>query len=330
MSDKIVQYLQMLQQHESLTVEQAADVMTVLLSGDCPPEQVAAVLMGLSVKGETVAEVTGLADIMRQHMTTLALPQPLLDTCGTGGDGAHTFNISTATALVCAALGVPVVKHGNKGVSSRSGSADVLAALHIPTQLSAAAAEQYFKEHNFVFLLAPLFHPALKQFADLRKTLGVRTVFNILGPLLNPARPHYQLVGVADMSKAKLMGETLIALGAQHVVVAHSDDGLDEVSVAAATTVLEFRAQRPMERWRIEPEQFFALDSIQVSSAEESAHIIRQLAEGQGSAAAIAAVAMNAGLALYVADRAESYGAGRDLAEQFLRTNKLERYLRTL
>lgn len=330
MSDKIVQYLQMLQQHESLTVEQAADVMTVLLNGDCPPEQVAAVLMGLSVKGETVAEVTGLANIMRQHMTTLALAQPLLDTCGTGGDGAHTFNISTATALVCAALGVPVVKHGNKGVSSRSGSADVLAALHIPTQLSAPAAEQYFKEHNFVFLLAPLFHPALKQFADLRKTLGVRTVFNILGPLLNPARPHYQLVGVADMSKAKLMGETLIALGAQHVVVVHSDDGLDEVSIAAATTVLEFRAQRPMERWRIEPEQLFTLDSIQVSSVEESAHIIRQLAEGQGSAAAIAAVAMNAGLALYVADRAESYGAGRDLAEQFLRTNKLERYLRTL
>lgn len=330
MSASLKPYLLSLQHGQDLSQADAAAAMEDIVAGAIDPVQTAAFLMGLRVKGESATEIQGIATVMRRHMIPVSLPVPVLDTCGTGGDGKQTVNISTVVALTCAAMGVPVAKHGNKAVSSTSGSADVLKELAVPTQLQATAAQHYFSQHQFVFLFAPLFHPALKQLASLRQALGVPTVFNILGPLLNPAKPAYQLLGVADARLASVLGQTLISFGALHVVIVQSDDGLDEVSCAASTSVYDFLADGTERRWRIEPAQQFPLADIQVTSAADSARQIQKLAAGQGSAALITTVAMNTGLALYAANRADHYETGRDQAEQFLRTNQLAKYLRSL
>lgn len=308
--------------------------MTAMLDVQTPPEQTAAALFGLSVRGETVDEVTGFIAALRQRMQPLPVTPAVLDTCGTGGDGRKTFNISTATALVCAAMGVPVVKHGNVAISSQSGSADCLAALHIPTQLTGTEAQQYLAAHNFVFAFAPLYHPALKTLGPIRKTLGVRTIMNFLGPVLNPAKPAFQLIGVADASKAITLGEVLMHNGAQHVVLVHSADGLDEVSIAAPTTVFDFTPSG-MNTFTIEPSSVamggpFRLEDIVVESAQASAAIIKQLAAQQATPAQRTAIELNAGLALYAANRVPDFAAGVKAVSAFLQANTLADYLGTL
>lgn len=326
-------YLQMIQHGEELTVEQATLVMDILISGEADPMQASALLMGLSTRGETTDEVLGMLYSLRNHMKTIELPvqgdSPLLDTCGTGGDGQGTFNISTAAALVCAALGVPVVKHGNRAASSQCGSADVLEALKIPIELEGKAAQDYFVENNFVFLFAPTFHPAMKHLAPVRSALGIRTIVNYLGPLANPAGATHQLVGVSDPLKAEMLGQVLIESGSEHVVMVYSDDGLDEASVAASSTVLDMTPDGT-QRFRIEPRHPFSLDAIKGGSSQVNANIITQLAKGEASAAVIEAVTMNAGLALLAADVVETYEDGRQQAEQLLRTHKLSQFINQL
>lgn len=328
------QYLLAIQAGQTFTRVDARALMASMLDGTATPEQIAAALFGLSVRGETTEEVLGFIDVLRARMQPLAVPTAVLDTCGTGGDGRKTFNISTATALVCAAMGVPVVKHGNVAISSQSGSADCLAALHMPTQLTGEAAAAYLVEHNFVFAFAPLYHPALKTLGPVRKALGVRTIFNFLGPVLNPAQPRYQLIGVSDISKAELLGDVLLRNGAEHVVLVHSDDGLDEVSIAAPTTVFDFTSAGA-KQFTIQPRSApdgtpFRLDDIVVASAQASAAVVRQVATGQAKAAARYAVALNAGLALYAANRVPDYETGVQQVEALLDSGKFATYLESL
>ncbi len=194
--------LRAIQQGETLTQQQAEAAMDTMMSGKADPIQAGALLMALATRGETADEVIGMLRSMRKHMTTIDLEVPVLDTCGTGGDGMNTFNISTAVALVCAALGVAVAKHGNRAASSKCGSADILEALTIPIELTGDAAKKYFSNNNFVFLYARKYHAAMKHLAPIRKALGVRTIINFLGPLSNPAQAKHQLVGVSDPLKA--------------------------------------------------------------------------------------------------------------------------------
>lgn len=326
-------YLQLIQHGEELTSEQATAAMDMLISGKVDSIQAGAFLMGLSTRGETTEEVLGMLHSLRAHMKSIGLPvhneSPLLDTCGTGGDGRGTFNISTAVALVCAALGVPVAKHGNRAASSQCGSADVLEALKIPITLQGKTAQKYFSKNNFVFLFAPTFHPAMKHLAPIRSALGIRTIVNYLGPLANPAGATHQLVGVSDPFKAEMLGQVLIESGSEHVVMVYSDDGLDEASVAASSTVLDMTAEGT-HRFRIEPRDTFSLEAIQGGSPKKNAEIITQLANGEASAAVIEAVTMNAGLALLAADVVETYEAGRQQAEQLLRTQKLSQFINQL
>lgn len=326
-------YLQIIQAGEELTSEQAEAAMDTLISGQVDSVQAGAFLMGLSTRGETVDEVLGMLKSVRAHMKDIDLEvdndQPLLDTCGTGGDNQGTFNISTAVALVCAALGVPVAKHGNRAASSQCGSADVLEALRIPITLTGKTARDYFKKHNFVFLFAPNFHPAMKHLASVRSALGVRTIINYLGPLANPAGTSHQLVGVSDPHKAEMLGQALIESGSEHVIMVYSDDGLDEASVAAASTVLDMTPDTT-KRFRIEPRQVFSLNDIRGGTPQTNADIIIKLANGEASAAVIEAVTMNTALALLAADTVETYEAGRLKAEQFLRSQKLSQFINQL
>lgn len=336
LTNSLTPYLTIIQHGDTLAREQAAVALRIIMSGDCEPVQVGAFLMGLATRGETVAEVTGMLQVVREQMTTIALDNAVLDTCGTGGDlpagkagHAGTFNISTTAALVCAALGVPVAKHGNKAVSSKSGSADVLAELGVPINLTGTAAKQYFQEHNFIFLLAPQYHPAFKQVAPIRQALGIRTIFNVLGPLANPAQVKHQLIGVSDPAKAPLLGEALRLLGSEHVVIVHSADGLDEVSVAAPTSVWDVTAAGT-RRWQIISEHPFPLEQIAGGTPAQNAQLIRRLAAGEASAAIIQAVAMNTGLALYAANHVPDYDTGYHQAEQYLRSHQFSNYLNHL
>lgn len=334
LTNSLTPYLIAIQRGETLTQVQAAAAMEQILSGKVESVQVAALLMGLSLRGETVDEVVGMLSVIRQHMQTIDLSATdssklILDTCGTGGDHAGTFNISTTAALVCAALGVPVAKHGNKAVSSKSGSADVLAELGVPINLIGVAAKKYFQDHNFIFLLAPQYHPAFKQVAPVRQALGIRTIFNVLGPLANPAQVKHQLIGVADPAKAPILGEALRALGSEHVVIVHSADGLDEVSVAAPTSVWDVTIAGT-RRWQILPEHPFPLAQIAGGTPAQNAQIIRQLGTGQAPAAIIQAVAMNTGLALYAVNQVPDYDTGYQQAEQYLRSHKFSDYLNHL
>lgn len=275
--------------------------ITALLDGRLNFDEAKATILELSNRPVTVDLLLELTQALRQRMIRIDLGKPTLDTCGTGGDGLKTFNLSTATALQCAKLGVPVAKHGNVAATSLSGSADVLQQLGIPIDLTSQAALDYFNKHNFIFLFAKLYHPAMKHVAPVRKALGVRTILNILGPLCNPAGAVYQLLGVSDEQIARPMGETLIELGSKHVVVVHSQDGLDEVSIAAPTQVYDFR-KNFFRTFTIKPKTYYPLSSIQVQSVEESVQLIVH-----PTPAAQSAIDLNVRLALYAADVTDHY-----------------------
>lgn len=267
-----------------------------LLDGQLDVEAATNLVLELSQPPITKERLLTLAIAMRMRMQTIDLGVPVLDTCGTGGDGLQTFNLSTAVALQCAKLGVPVAKHGNVAATSISGSADVLQHLGIPIDLTGQAALDYFQQHNFIFLFAKLYHPAMKFVAPIRKAIGTKTIFNYVGPLCNPAGAQYQLLGVSDEQLAQPMGEALLELGSQHVVIVHSEDGLDEASIAAPTRVYDFRPDS-QRQFTITPERTYPLSAIQVSSVEDSAAFITH-----PTPAAQAAIDLNVKLALYAAN----------------------------
>ncbi len=296
-----------------LTEAETRAVFAAILAGEATPAQVGALLIGLRLKGETVAELTGVARVLRSHAIALPdAPSGAVDTCGTGGDGAHTFNISTAAALVVAACGVPVAKHGNRAMSGRVGSADVLEALGVGIELSPSDAAACLRTVGIAFLFAPAFHPVLRQVGPVRRELGVRTLFNLLGPLINPAGVRHQVVGVGDPSRVETLAAVLAALGSERAWVVHGPDGLDELGLAGPSTVAEL-ADGVVRRHTIRPaDAGFApapLSALQVDGLEASVARVRAVLAGERGPSRDV-VCLNAAAALVVAGAADDLRDG--------------------
>ncbi|MHB8255164.1 MAG: anthranilate phosphoribosyltransferase [Acidiferrobacter sp.] len=302
------------------------EALSAVMSGAGTPAQIGAFLMGLRVKGESVEEIVAAAHVLRDLSVPVAVRDRshLIDTCGTGGDGASTFNISTASALVCACAGAKVAKHGNRSVSSRSGSADVLEAAGVALTLSPEQVGRCIDELGVGFLFAPRHHEAMRHASGPRKELGVRTLFNLLGPLTNPARAPRQLLGVFSDALLDPFAHALKALGSEHVLVVHSDDGLDEMSPAAPTEVCELKAGR-ITRYHLRPADFGldegSLAELKVADAEESLAMLRAVFAGREGPGATA-VALNAGAALYVAGLVVGIAEGVVQAQAVLREGR--------
>lgn len=302
---------------KTYTEEEAKQLMDTIMDGEATPSQIASLLTLLRFRGETVDELTGFTASMREHVKKLPVRfDGLVDTCGTGGDGKSTFNISTASAIVMSALGTKVAKHGNRGFTSKSGSADVLEKLGIPIQTTPEAAVESIETNNMCFLFAPLYHVAMKHAVLPRQEIGFRTFFNILGPLSNPAGSDRQLIGVYDFSLAKKMAETLKRLGTKRALLVTGGDGLDECSIATHTNIIEL-SDGQIKEYAITPEEVGlkrgVLKDVQVNSSHESADLIRRIFIGKGSESAEGIVAMNAGAGLYVAGKAPSIKAGVEM-----------------
>jgi anthranilate phosphoribosyltransferase len=289
---------------ESLSMEEMSEVIDLVMQGRCSDEEIAELLTALHAKGETVAEIAGAARAMRRHMTPIRTERrDLVDTCGTGGDGAGTFNISTAAALVAAAAGVPVAKHGNRGITSKSGSADVLAALGVSIEASVETVERCLDQLGICFCFAPQLHPSMRHVAAVRKRLGTPTIFNLLGPLCNPASAPYQLLGVGKPGLRGRLASALAMLGAQHAVVVCGEDGLDEVTLGGKTNVTEVIGSDLRElTWR--PQDFGLApadrEPLLAATPQQSAAIISMVLAGRpGPARDI--VLMNAAAAIWTA-----------------------------
>lgn len=300
----IVAALKKLVEGQHLDAAQAEAAMRQIMTGEATPAQIGAYLVALRMKGETVTEIAASARVMRALAEPVALPRErLIDIVGTGGDGASTFNVSTAASFVAAAAGARVAKHGNRSVSSKSGSADVLEAAGVDLGITPEQVAECVQRLGVGFMFAPRHHGAMKHAVTPRRELGLRTMFNLLGPLTNPAQAPRQLLGVFDRRWLRPIAEVMRELGSEHVLVVHADDGLDEFSIGAATSVVELNAGSISE-YSVEPEDFDLergpLDALRVNNASESLSLVRQALAGEpGPASAI--VALNAGAALYVA-----------------------------
>jgi anthranilate phosphoribosyltransferase len=325
--------IERLRRHEDLTEAQASAAMGAIMRGEAAPAQIAGFLIGLAMKGERPAELVGLASTMREH--AVALPRtaaPVFDTCGTGGDRSGTFNISTAAALVIASCGVRVAKHGNRSVSSLCGSADVLQALGVDVQMSPEGAARALAEAGIAFLFAPTFHPAMRHAAQARRDLGVRTAFNLLGPLTNPARPTRQIVGVARPELTELLARTLLALGAERAWVVHGADGLDELSTTGHTKVSEVRGGA-VHTFYVHPADFglakAAAGALAGGDATVNAAIVTRVLGGEPGPARDV-VLLNAGAALMVAGEAGSVREGIARAAEAIDAGHARRTLERL
>ncbi|MCG9030725.1 anthranilate phosphoribosyltransferase [Laribacter hongkongensis] len=305
-----------------LFFDEMLDIMRQIMRGDMTPAQIAGILIGLRVKVESVSEIAAAATVMREFATTVPVAERrhLVDTCGTGGDGAHTFNISTTAAFIVAAAGAQVAKHGGRSVSSSSGSADVLEALGVKLALTAENVGRCIDEIGLGFMFAPNHHTAMKYVAPVRRELGVRTIFNILGPLTNPAGAENQLMGVFHPDLVGIQARVLSQLGARHAMVVHGRDGLDEISLSGPTLVAELK-NGWIREYELDPAEFgFSLCSaadLAAPTAEDSkARLLAVLDNQPGPARDI--VCMNAGAAIYVAGVTDSLAGGIRLAQELL------------
>ena len=289
----------------SLSEPQAREAFSIVMRGEATSAQIAALLVGLRVKGETADEVAGAADALRGAMVRLPAERPdlLVDTCGTGGGSVGTFNISTAAALLAAGLGVRIAKHGNRSFTSQCGSADVLEALGVPIEVSVAVMERALREAGIVFMFAPLMHPAMRHVGPVRGELAIPTVMNIVGPLANPASAGRQVVGVADAARVPLIAGALRALGTVHALVVHGAPGMDEVSPLGITDVVEIR-DGATRRWRIDPASLgFAggrAEELAGGPPAQNAAAVVAVLQNEAPPTAVAAVVLNAAAALYV------------------------------
>ncbi|MCM8794793.1 MAG: anthranilate phosphoribosyltransferase [Candidatus Omnitrophica bacterium] len=308
--------LEKLTQGIDLSEEESQEMIVGMMEGVFQPQEIKELLLALRKKGEALSEVVGAARAMRRKATSITVPggSPV-DTCGTGGDRLKTFNISTLAALIAAGAGVVVAKHGNRSITSACGSADLLETLGVRVDVEPAVVERCIRETGFGFMFAPRFHPAMKQVAPIRKELGVSTIFNLLGPLTNPAQVRHQVVGVADPAKLDLYAEALRALGAVKALVVHAEDGQDELSVTGPTEVRELQetnGRYEIASYTVTPEQFgmepFFLADLQGGTAADNARIAGEILNGSGSAVRVAVV-LNAAAAIYVA------GAAKDIPE---------------
>jgi len=321
---------------ESLPAADVEALFGAVMDGLVEPAVAAAFLVALRMKGETGAEVAAAARAMRARAVAVPIADPstAVDTCGTGGDGADTVNISTAAALVAAAAGVSVAKHGNRSVSSRCGSADVLEAAGVRLDLPPQALADLHREVGIAFLFAPRLHPAMREVMPVRRALGVRTTFNLLGPLTNPAGVARQVVGVWGPEVQDLLAAALADLGVIHALVVHSADGLDELSVLAPTRVVEIRDGRVAGEWRTDPEALglAASDPAELRGGDVAHNLdrLRAVLAGQEHSAATDAVALNAAAALVVAGHAGDLGAGLATAREVLASGAAGSRLETL
>ena len=300
----------------SLTMEQAAEAMNEIMSGEATSAQFGAFVTALRLKGETVDEIAGMAQVMREHSLHVEVDGTLVDTCGTGGDGSGTFNISTTAAFVAAGAGVKVAKHGNRAMSGSSGSADVLEALGAKIDLSPESVARCINETGFGFMFAQGFHPSMRFAAGPRREIGIRTVFNILGPLTNPAGADAQVIGVADASMASKMAQVLGRLGSRRALVVHGNDGLDEITIADSSKVWELK-DGSVREYEISPQELGvragSLNEVLASNAEESAGMLRDVLDGKGGAQR-EIVVLNAAAALLAADTVGTLQDGVDAA----------------
>jgi anthranilate phosphoribosyltransferase len=302
---------------EDLSMDEMSAALEAVMAGQVSLGQVGLLLMALRTKGETAQEVAGAAQTLRRHMTPIRTRHTrVIDTCGTGGDGSSTFNISTAAALVVAAAGVPVAKHGNRGITSKTGSADALAALGVNISADLARVETCLDELGICFCFAPLMHPSMKRVAEVRRTLGVPTIFNLLGPLSNPAGAPLQVVGVGRAELRGLLAEALALLGTERALVVQGEDGLDEVTLAGPTRVTEV-AGGQLRNFTWTPSDFGVepanLETLKVDGPEASANMIQEVLLGvRGPKRDI--VLVNAAAALWTAAQADTPRACAELA----------------
>jgi anthranilate phosphoribosyltransferase len=321
--------LQTIADGDTLTRAQAEQAMHLMLRGEAGPEAIAALLMGLRARGETLDELTGFTKVMREYAVPVAVADlNPIDLCGTGGDHAGTFNISTAASFVAAGAGVPVAKHGNKGVSSASGSADVLDALGVQTALGPDGVELCIRETGIAFLFAPQFHPALRHVGPVRKALGVRTFFNILGPLCNPCGVKRQLVGAFSHATARMTAQILVRLGSEHVVVVYAHDGLDELSTTSPTTVYQTGSHAfdgGLLEQVVVPERYglarVSAAALQGGTPAENAEIVRAVLRGTTGAQADV-VLLNAAYALLASAEFDSLDDSLDAARESIASGR--------
>lgn len=309
---------------ENLSYAEAEQVMNEIMSNEASPVQMSAYLTALSLKGETIDEVTGSAAGMRKHCIRLLHDMDVLEIVGTGGDGANSFNISTTSALVISAAGVPVAKHGNRAASSRCGAADVLEALGVNITISPERSAELLKEIGICFLFAQNYHIAMKYVAPVRKELGIRTVFNILGPLSNPAGANMQVMGVYDEALVEPLARVLNNLGVKRALVVYGEDRLDELSISAATKVCEVK-DKTFSSYEITPEQFgftrCRKEDLEGGTPQENAEITRAILAGE-KGAKTDAVLLNSAAALYVAGKAGSIEQGIAMAREIIKSGK--------
>jgi len=324
----IQQAIRTLQAGDEFSAKGAEQVFNLIMQGEATPGQIGALLMGLSLRGETAEIIAGAARAMRSAATRIhPKATGLLDTCGTGGDGASTFNISTAVSIIVAACGQPVAKHGNRAMSSKSGAADVLEALGVSLALTPEQVADCIDEVGIGFLFAPTHHPAMRHAGPVRRELGVRTVFNLLGPLTNPAGAEYQLLGVYASDKLELVADALKQLGSKRALVVHGRDGLDEITTTGITDAWLVEEDRDIEPFEIDPSAFgmpFATaEALKGGDASFNAEIIKHVFAGQQGAARDI-VLLNAGAALWVTRKADSIAEGIALAAEAIDSGKAE------
>ncbi|MEH6515068.1 MAG: anthranilate phosphoribosyltransferase [Halioglobus sp.] len=318
-----------------LSREDMAAVMTQVMTGEATDAQIGGLLVGLRSKGESIEEIAGAAAVMRDLATPVEVAQDnLVDLVGTGGDGANLFNVSTASTFVVAAAGARVAKHGNRSVSSTSGSSDVLETLGVPLDLSPEQVARAINEVGMGFMFAPAHHSAMRHAIGPRRELGMRTLFNILGPLTNPAKVKRQVLGVFSTDLVEPLAHVLQALGSEHAMVVHGDEGLDEISIAGSTQVAELR-NGEITTYSISPQDFGmaiqSLDGLSVDSAEASAALIRGALSGSDDPAAkkaAAIITLNAGATIYVSGVASTLAEGVAMADDLLDSGQAEEKLK--
>ena len=307
---------------KNLTQEEAKKAMEIMLSGEATREQIAAFLTAMRMKGETLEELIGLASVLRDKAETITpKSENYVDLVGTGGDSTYTFNISTTSAFVVAAAGLPVAKHGNRSISSKSGAGDVLEALGVNIMAEPALVQKCVDETGIGFMFAQLFNKSMKYVGQVRKELGIRTVFNILAPLSNPAGANMELMGVFDQSLVEPLAQVMMKLGVNRGMVVFGQDSLDEISMSAPTSVCEIK-DGWFQSYEITPEQFgytrCSKEELAGGTPEENAEITKAIVNGTEKGPKRQAVCMNAGAALYIAGKAESLEAGVKMAENLI------------
>jgi len=308
-------------ENRDLTMAEMSSVMRTIMTGAATPAQIGGFLIGLRMKGETVEEIAAATKIMRELVTPVAVDRPhIVDIVGTGGDGMNTFNISTTSAIVVAAAGGTVAKHGNRSVSSKSGSADALEALGVKIDITPEQVAECIDKIGIGFMFAPQHHSAMKHAIGPRREMGVRTIFNLLGPLTNPANAPNQVIGVFSNAWLESIAKVLKHLGSQHVLVVHSEDGLDEISIAAPTTISELHNGN-IATITVTPESFglnrAVLSDIQVHSVTESVNMVREVLDNKPGAARDIVV-LNAGAAIYAAGLTDNFKEGVTQAQTVL------------